>query len=576
MALAVAGCDDEAEPRSQLAAPALMATATPDPETTRLTISVSGDLLPHLPVVARARTPHGYDFAPLLSELRPLVSRADLAFCHVETPLQSGTPTGYPRFRTPPALARAIRRTGWDACSTASNHTLDQGVAGVRSTIRALNGAKVAHTGSAMTRRGGRRILLLRRRGVTVAFLSYTQHTNGLSVPHPWSVNLATPRRILHDARRARRKGADAVIVNLHWGTEYRHSPDAYQLRLARRLTRGQAITAIVGQHAHVVQPDPPDGPPLDRVRHRQPALEPVRRLLRRRHAGRHGRDPPAARARRPGAGGEGPLRAHLRPPSRHPGPPRPARRCVVGADDRGRGPPQGPAAGAALSTLQDAMARVKFCGITRLEDAEHAAELDAWAIGFILWPGSKRAADPAVAAGIARAVRRRLEPVGVFVNPTLDEVARAVEGIGLTLVQLHGDEGPAFCAAVAQRTGARVIKALRVGSGADIRDAERFHTDFHLLDTAAGAARGGTGRTWDWRLAAQRRSPVPVLLSGGLTPENVAEGIAAVHPWGVDVSSGVETAPGIKDPARMEAFAAAAGAAASEAATSAKREAVP
>lgn len=220
-------------------------------------------------------------------------------------------------------------------------------------------------------------------------------------------------------------------------------------------------------------------------------------------------------------------------------------------------------------------MARVKFCGITRLEDAEHAAELDAWAIGFILWPGSKRAADPAVAAGIARAVRRRLEPVGVFVNPTLDEVARAVEGIGLTHVQLHGDEGPAFCAAVAQRTGARVIKALRVGSGADIRDAERFHTDFHLLDTAAGAARGGTGRTWDWRLAAQRRSPVPVLLSGGLTPENVAEGIAAVHPWGVDVSSGVETAPGLKDPARMEAFAAAAGAAASEAATSAKREAV-
>jgi phosphoribosylanthranilate isomerase len=214
-------------------------------------------------------------------------------------------------------------------------------------------------------------------------------------------------------------------------------------------------------------------------------------------------------------------------------------------------------------------MARVKFCGITRLEDAEHAAELDAWAIGFILWPGSTRAADPAVAAGIARAVRRRLELVGVFVNPTLDEVARKVEGIGLTHVQLHGDEGPAFCAAVAQRTGARVIKALRVGSGADIRDAERFHTDFHLLDTAAGAARGGTGRTWDWRLAAQRRSPVPFLLSGGLTPENVADGIAAVHPWGVDVSSGVETAPGLKDPARMEAFAAAAGAPASEAAVS-------
>ncbi|HEX2410827.1 MAG TPA: phosphoribosylanthranilate isomerase [Solirubrobacteraceae bacterium] len=203
-------------------------------------------------------------------------------------------------------------------------------------------------------------------------------------------------------------------------------------------------------------------------------------------------------------------------------------------------------------------MAKVKFCGITRLEDAELAASLDAWAIGFILWPGSKRRADPAVAAGIAQAVRRRLGLVGVFVNPTLDEVARAVEGIGLTHVQLHGDEGPAFCTAVAQRTAARVIKALRVGSGADIRDAERFHTDLHLLDGAAGAARGGTGRTWDWGLIAQRRSPVPVLLSGGLTPENVAKGIAAVRPWGVDVASGVESAPGIKDPAKMEAFAAA------------------
>jgi phosphoribosylanthranilate isomerase len=197
-------------------------------------------------------------------------------------------------------------------------------------------------------------------------------------------------------------------------------------------------------------------------------------------------------------------------------------------------------------------MARVKFCGITRHEDAELAASLDAWAIGFILWGGSRRAADPAVAAGIARAMRRRLELVGVFVNPTLDEVVRMAEGIGLTHVQLHGDEGPAFCTAAAERTGARVIKALRVSSGADIRAAERFHTDLHLLD-------GSGGRTWDWRLAAQRHSKVPVILAGGLTPENVADGIAAVRPWAVDVASGVEAEPGIKDPAKMEAFAAAA-----------------
>jgi phosphoribosylanthranilate isomerase len=204
-------------------------------------------------------------------------------------------------------------------------------------------------------------------------------------------------------------------------------------------------------------------------------------------------------------------------------------------------------------------MARVKLCGITRHEDAELAASLDAWAIGFNLWPGSKRRADPGVAAGIARTMQRRLELVGVFVNPTLDEVSRAAAGIGLTYVQLHGDEGPAFCTAVAERTGLRVIKAVRVGSGADIQSAARFHTDLLLLDAAAGTARGGTGQTWDWALAAQRHSHVPLVLAGGLTPENVADGIAAVRPWAVDVASGVESEPGVKDHAKVEAFMAAA-----------------
>jgi phosphoribosylanthranilate isomerase len=199
-----------------------------------------------------------------------------------------------------------------------------------------------------------------------------------------------------------------------------------------------------------------------------------------------------------------------------------------------------------------DRMVRVKVCGITRPEDAELAATLEAWAIGFILWPGSKRACDPALAAGIARTVRRRVQLVGVFVSPALDEVVRAADAIGLTHVQLHGDEGPAFCAAVAQRTGARVIKAVRVSSAADIRAVERFHTDLHMLD-------GGGGQTWDWRLAAHRHSSVPLILAGGLTPENVAAGIEAVRPWAVDVASGVESAPGVKDPAKVEAFIAAA-----------------
>jgi phosphoribosylanthranilate isomerase len=204
-------------------------------------------------------------------------------------------------------------------------------------------------------------------------------------------------------------------------------------------------------------------------------------------------------------------------------------------------------------------MTRVKVCGITRPEDAELAASLGAWAIGFILWPGSKRAADPAVAAGIARALRRRVEPVGVFVNQPLDEIERLADAIGLSHVQLHGDEGPSFCTAVAQRTGCRVIKAIRVASAADLRDAERYRTDLHLLDAAVRGLRGGSGTTWDWGLAARRRSSVPLVLSGGLTPENVAAGIAAVRPWAVDVASGVEAAPGVKDPGRVEAFLAAA-----------------
>jgi phosphoribosylanthranilate isomerase len=203
-------------------------------------------------------------------------------------------------------------------------------------------------------------------------------------------------------------------------------------------------------------------------------------------------------------------------------------------------------------------MTKVKVCGITRLEDAERAIELGAWALGFILWAPSKRFVDPGVAAGITRQVRRKVETVGVFVNQSLDEIAGHVDILGLTHVQLHGDEGPSFCSAVAQRTGARVIKAVRIGHASDLRDLERFHTDFHLLDTSKAGLYGGTGETWDWGLVARRRAKIPAILSGGLTAENVAEGITAVKPWGVDVASGVEASPGLKDPAKLEAFFAA------------------
>jgi phosphoribosylanthranilate isomerase len=200
-------------------------------------------------------------------------------------------------------------------------------------------------------------------------------------------------------------------------------------------------------------------------------------------------------------------------------------------------------------------MTKVKICGITQLEDAESAISYGAWALGFILWPKSKRNVDPGVAAGIIRQVRRKVETVGVFVNQPIDEIAERVDTLGITHVQLHGDEGPAFCSAVAQRTGAKVIKAVRIGHAADLRDLERFHTDYHLLDTSEAGLYGGTGKTWDWKLVANRRNKIPLILSGGLTADNVAEGIAAVRPWGVDVASGVEASPGIKDPAKLAAF---------------------
>ena len=225
---------------------------------TRLTIEVNGDLLIHAPVFNRARAlagGRGYDFAPMLRRVRPLIRGADLAFCHVETPMGPGPPRGYPLFNTPPALARAIRETGWDACDTASNHSLDGGQTGIDATGRALDRVGVRHTGSFSSPRSQRRLLILRRGGVKVAFLAYTATTNGLRPPHRWSLNLADPRRILRDARRARRAGAQVVLVNLHWGTEFRHAPDRLQLALARRLAGSGLITAIVGQHVHVVQP---------------------------------------------------------------------------------------------------------------------------------------------------------------------------------------------------------------------------------------------------------------------------------------------------------------------------------
>src|SRR5687768_1647894 len=204
-------------------------------------------------------------------------------------------------------------------------------------------------------------------------------------------------------------------------------------------------------------------------------------------------------------------------------------------------------------------MTRVKICGTTNLADAERAADLGAWAVGMIFVPGTPRCVERDAAAGIAAALRRRTEVCGVFVNAPLDEVGDVADAVGLTMLQLHGDEGPAYCAEAARRTGCRVAKAARVRAWSDLVALEPFHTDFHLLDAHVDGVRGGTGTTWDWDLVARRRVDTPLVVSGGLRPDNVAEAIARTHPYAVDVASGVEAEPGRKDPAKLEAFFAAA-----------------
>jgi phosphoribosylanthranilate isomerase len=205
----------------------------------------------------------------------------------------------------------------------------------------------------------------------------------------------------------------------------------------------------------------------------------------------------------------------------------------------------------------------VKICGLTSLRDAELAVELGAWALGMIFYEGSPRRCSPTEAELIVASLRRRAELCGVFVNAPLDRVVADCESLGLTMLQFHGDEGPAFCAEAARRTGARVIKAAQVAGPGDVRDIERFHVDFHLLDARAKAKarqglRGGTGETFDWALLAERRSKVPLILSGGLRAENVADAIDRVAPYAVDTASGTESAPGLKDPEKLRAFFAA------------------
>lgn len=209
---------------------------------------------------------------------------------------------------------------------------------------------------------------------------------------------------------------------------------------------------------------------------------------------------------------------------------------------------------------MSETSPKVKICGVTEVGDAELAVALGAWAIGMVFHEPSPRRCSIEQALRITSALRRKVELCGVFVNATLQELTRRTDELGLTMLQLHGDEGPAFCAEARRRTGARVIKAIQVAGAGDVRDLERYHVDFQLADAPAKAPakmelRGGTGETFDWTLLAGRRSRTPLILSGGLAPENVSEAIVRARPFAVDTASGTERSPGHKDEAKLRAF---------------------
>ncbi|MFE3601696.1 CapA family protein [Streptomyces sp. NPDC059142] len=230
------------------------------------TLVASGDVLPHDSVITwgnEAADGGGYDFRPMLAGVKPVVSGADLAICHMETVYgeEEGPFSGYPAFVSPPQLAAGLRATGYDSCSTASNHTLDDGADGVRRTLDAFDKAGLKHTGSARSAAEAGRPALLTAGGARVAQLAYTYGTNDQPLPdgQPWAVNLVDERRIVADARAARKAGADVVVVSLHWGTEWQTEPDDDQLGLGRALTASRTggrpdIDLILGTHAHVPQ----------------------------------------------------------------------------------------------------------------------------------------------------------------------------------------------------------------------------------------------------------------------------------------------------------------------------------
>ncbi len=245
------------DPQSSHSVPGSAGTAATD----RISIAITGDVLLHERLWATARFDgHGaMDFAPALAPVKALVSGADLAICHLETPLApaAGPYHGYPRFSAPPQVATALKQTGYDACSTASNHSFDGGAAGVTRTLDTLDAVGLRHAGTARTPAEAVTPVLIDVRGVEVALLSYTFGFNGLPYPggDTWRANRLDESRIRAAAKTARAAGAQIVVLVCHWGTEYSHQPNTQQRTLAPRFAADPDIDLVVGHHAHVVQP---------------------------------------------------------------------------------------------------------------------------------------------------------------------------------------------------------------------------------------------------------------------------------------------------------------------------------
>jgi phosphoribosylanthranilate isomerase len=198
---------------------------------------------------------------------------------------------------------------------------------------------------------------------------------------------------------------------------------------------------------------------------------------------------------------------------------------------------------------------KVKICGVRTLDEAAAALDAGADALGFNFWPRSPRYVDPRTAREIARSVSPLASLIGVFVNEDARRIEDIFADVGLSAVQLHGDETAEFCAGI---NSIKVIKAFRVGDDFDIQMIRRYPISMALLDTGIKGSYGGTGKSFDWRVAVAAKQLAPVILAGGLSIENIAEAIQQVKPYAVDVCSGVEAEPGRKDLDKLSKFMAA------------------